>query len=502
MIDRDLYGGKYSDNVNSPNIQKAYYSKENKREITLEFESDQQMAWVEDTTLIDKNGNAVKQLMRNMFYFNENEENNLVTEGRAVDNKIILSLNSPPPNTTFNYLPAFHDDKVFQQFGGPFLKNKVGMRAFSFEDVAIENYKAPTTPKLNTPELAIIPISFQAITVYWKAVQNARYYILERKSSATDSYRQIASLAININEYTDTQLLENKIYYYRLIAIGDKNESEYSYINANTLAKLAIPEVTASTVSFQTIKVAWKAIPNATSYGLERKISLTDSYKEIIKLQANITEYSDNQLSDNTLYYYRLKAFGDRTESEFANAQASTTKILATPELTVSTVSFQSLKISWKSILNATNYLLERKSVLTDTYKEVLKSDQNISEYSDNSLKDNTLYYYRLKALGDKTESGYATAQANTATILSNQEEINNLFTLFPNPTSSGISVRFKQPSSGKLSLASINGTVFIEVEFKAQSEMLFPLNGFQKGIYFLQFKNEEKNLVEKLVIE
>ncbi|MDZ7896650.1 MAG: hypothetical protein U5N85_01285 [Arcicella sp.] len=49
-------------------------------------------------------------------------------------------------------------------------------------------------------------------------------------------------------------------------------------------------------------------------------------------------------------------------------------------------------------------------------------------------MKDNTTYYYRLKAFGDKTESDMAVAQANTAQILALEEDLTNIFTIYPNP--------------------------------------------------------------------
>lgn len=235
MIDRDLYGGKYNENVNSPNIQRAYFSKPDRKELVLEFEQDQQMVWVEDTVLIDKQGNAVKQYMKNMFYFNENSENTLVTSGKAVSNKIILSLNAPAPKDKFNYLPSFHDDQIFQQFGGPFLTNRIGMRAFSFDQVAIEEY----TPPLLTPEITINSLAFNQLKISWKSVPKTQKYILEAKRADEDTFKEIAILEAGQTEFLHTQLSQNTTYEYRLKALGDKTESEYGLQVALTPAILA-----------------------------------------------------------------------------------------------------------------------------------------------------------------------------------------------------------------------------------------------------------------------
>ncbi len=503
MIDRDLYGAKYNENVNSPNIQKAYFSKPDKKELTLEFESDQKMVWVNDTILIDKKGNPVKQFMKNMFYFDFNSKNDLVTDGRAVNNKIILTLNAPPPFNTFNYLPPFHDDQIFKQFGGPFLTNKIGMRAFSFDGVAIEDYVIPSTLPLTKPELSVNALSTESLKISWKPVSKATSYVLERKLSANDSFKELIKLDATKTEYVDLALSENTLYYYRLKAISDNNpESDYATAQASTIAKLAKPELSINAISFESLKISWKSVSKATSYVLERKLLAADSFKELIKLDVSKTEYVDLALPENTLYYYRLKALGDNTESDYTTAQASTNAKLTKPELSVNTLSFESLKISWKPVSKATSYVLERQLLATDSFKELAKLDATKTEYVDLALKDNTNYYYRLKALGDNTESDYATAQASTSMILALGMEIDDSFIIFPNPSNSQVTIRFKQPTSAKLSIISLYGSIYFEEELKKISEKTITLSNYQRGIYLIVVRSYDSILTKKLVVE
>ncbi len=594
MIDRDLYKAKFTENINSPNVQKAYFSKADRTRITLEFESDQKMVWVEDTLLYDKRGNGVRQYMKNMFFFGENNSlNDIVITGRAVDNKIILTLNNPPPaKNTINYLPAFHDDAIFTQFGGPFLKNTIGMRAFSFDEVAIEPYIASNFEPLATPELSVSGITFQTLKLSWKTVNQAKFYVLQRKTNPNDAFQEIAKLGADKTQYSDSLLKDNTTYYYRLKALGDKPESDFGTAEGLTLAKLNLPELSANIISYQSLKISWKAINNATLYILEKKANLNDSFKELAKLGADKTTFSDSLLKDNVTYFYRIKAYGTNTESEFATAQAITPQKLTMPELYVATVSFQSLKISWKTIPKATSYILERKAALNDIYKEIAKLGIEKTQYSDSLLKDNTTYYYRLKALGDKTESDFvmaesttpqklstpelsvnatsyqslriswkaipkaisytlerkanpndsfkelvklgadkivysdsllkdnstyyyrlkafgdktesdvAVAQANTAQILILEEDLANIFTIYPNPTSTEIHLKFTKPSNGKIAVFNVIGAVAFESDLKNQMILTINAANFQKGIYFVKYSNLEGEFVRKLVVE
>lgn len=594
MIDRDLYKAKFTENINSPNVQKAYFSKADRTRITLEFESDQKMVWVEDTLLYDKNGRGVRQYMKNMFFFGENNTlNDIVMAGRAVDNKIILTLNNPPPaKNTINYLPAYHDDAVFKQFGGPFLKNTIGMRAFSFDEVAIEPFVASNFEPLTTPELSIGGLTFQSLKLSWKTVNQAKSYILQRKANANDAFQEIAKLGADKTQYSDSLLKDNTTYYYRLKALGDKPESDFGTVEGLTLSKLNLPELTVnivsnqslkitwkaipkansyilerrdnsnnsfkelaklgadkttysdsllkdnvtyfyrikafgvntesdfatvqattpqklnlpelsvSTVSFQSLKVSWKTIPRATTYILERKAVLSDIYKEIAKLATDKTAYSDSLLNDNTTYYYRLKALGDKTESDFGMAENTTPQKLNTPELVVNTISYKSLNIAWKSISKATSYLLERKANQSDAYKEIAKLEADKTVYSDSALKENTTYYYRLKAFGDKTESNFVIAQGNTAQILVLEEELSNGFTVYPNPTSTEIHLKFAKSTTGKIKLFNAFGTIFYETELKNQMSLIIPVFNYSKGSYLLRLSNAEGDFLKKIVVE
>ena len=505
MIDRDLYKAKFTENINSPNVKKAYFSKADRTKITLEFEPDQKMVWVEDTLLYDRGGRGVRQYMKNMFFFGENNTlNDIVVAGRAVDNKIILTLNNPPPaKNKINYLPAFHDDTVFPQFGGPFLKNAIGMRAFSFDEVAIEPFVASIFSPLETPELTVSTVSFQSLKITWKAVAKANLYVLQRKTNLNDAYKEVATMSANKFTYSDSLLKDNTTYYYRLKAFGSDNpESDFATAEGVTLAKLNLPELSVNIVSNQHLKVAWKAIPKAVSYTLERKANPTDSYQNLAKFGADKTTYSDSLLKDNVTYFYRIKAFGTNTESDFVMAENTTPQKLITPELSANTVSYQSLKIAWKAIPRAISYTLERKANPNDAYKELVKLGADKTLYSDSLLKNNSTYYYRLKALGDKTESDVAVAQATTAQILILEEDLISIFTLFPNPTNSEMQLKFTKPVSGKISIFNNVGMSFFEADLKNQAGLMINVSNFNKGVYLVKFSGLEGDFVRKIMVD
>ena len=123
-------------------------------------------------------------------------------------------------------------------------------------------------------------------------------------------------------------------------------------------------------------------------------------------------------------------------------------------------------------------------------------------EFIDTQLKDNSIYYYRIKAFGDKTESDYAIIESKTLSILGVIDEVNKVVLLYPNPASQFVIVKFSKPITGKLTLLNLNGIPIFEVDMERVLQEKVPLNNFSKGIYLINFKNKENNFTSKLIVE
>lgn len=71
---------------------------------------------------------------------------------------------------------------------------------------------------------------------------------------------------------------------------------------------------TATPISTSSVTLAWSAVDGATGYTLERKTS-AGSYSQIATPGAEATTYSDNGLSENTTYTYRVKSVNSQGSS-------------------------------------------------------------------------------------------------------------------------------------------------------------------------------------------
>jgi Carbohydrate esterase, sialic acid-specific acetylesterase/Secretion system C-terminal sorting domain len=575
---RDFYNSTDRDNINAPNLRKAYFSSKSKNEITLMFDSEQNLSWTESYKNL---------LMKNQFYLNG--VNQVVKFGVSNANKIILKLNNSIINSTISYLPSFIESQnVEDQYRGPYITNSRGLRALSFHEIRVENYSTPalekpdlsaklkigkavelswdeivgansyvlemrnlqndsysvlkTLSKGNTsftvenldyntnytfriktvsdklesdysfaqiltakvmaaPQLKAEATYFDALKLTWNAVPESVAYIIEAKNLNNNTFELLAKVDNNTFEYQVKSLKDNTLYTYRIKSVGIFSESVYTNAEIKTIALLANPELNVMPLYYNSLKVSWKTILNAKSYILEKK-EVGQDYKKINTFDSNTLTFIDKDLQANSTYSYRLKAFGDKTESVAISIDGQTPVLLATPELVTVSTEYNQIKISWKPVQNATQYVLENKLPETDVYKELIKIDGSKTEYIDSGLKEKTTYFYRLKAFGDKTESQYVISNAQTVAILKTEEEILNGFSFFPNPAHSQITLRFSKPMTGQISLTDIRGVEIFQKEIIKKTESIISLNNYQSGVYLLNFKNEDGVISRKLVID
>ncbi len=145
LISNQIYKRTYSIEIQSPNIQKAYFMSEAERnKIHLVFEDGQNMRITKDTLVTDNNGNPIQAKLARYFYWDKLNMGSFepyISNIEAVNNEVIITFTQNYTGNTIGYLPDYHRD--FQTstreyaFPGPFIKNSLGMRAFAFSNFPI-----------------------------------------------------------------------------------------------------------------------------------------------------------------------------------------------------------------------------------------------------------------------------------------------------------------------------------------------------------------------------
>jgi hypothetical protein len=230
LIQRDFYQLKDTLNINSPDIKKVFYTSEEKKQLVLVFDEGQQLVYPEKY----KHSEHVTLDMKDFFSLDGNAGS--VLSGKADNNRIILELSGSRNAATLNYLPEYvAEGRIDYPFRGPYIKNKLGMRALTF-------YQVPVKMALTTPVLTAAAESEGVTVLKWAPVKDATGYVIERKLTSEDAYKTLVYLNASSYQFDDKTAYAGGKTAYRVKAVGSLTESaDYAYAEVETPLVLGVP---------------------------------------------------------------------------------------------------------------------------------------------------------------------------------------------------------------------------------------------------------------------
>lgn len=359
--------------------------------------------------------------------------------------------------------------------------------------------QAVTPAYLSNPNLISKLENLNNIKLSWELVPNSNNYTLE-KSTNNKPYEILKILSNQTIEYLDKDITYGTVYNYKIKAVGNQTESLSSNAVITTPKELETPLLKASVINKNSLSIVWKKSIGATYYYLERSSGVS-SFEKISQSDSSKISFTDINLIENTKYSYRIKASGNFTESKFDTLSIKTPDYLANPELTAEAITYEGVKIKWQAVPSATKYILENQLQGGLTFTKVFESD-NLLEFTDSKLKENTSYLYRLRAFGTVSESKFGLVSVKTASILANLEDTNLYFNIFPNPSNEKVSVIFPEPILGNLSIFDLNGKEIFNLNITKQKSVDLNISSLQKGIYIITITSNQHYTSRKLIIE
>jgi len=297
-------------------------------------------------------------------------------------------------------------------------------KVFAFNEYGenSSNEKTVTTPPCGTipdapSDLILEVLSSNEIKVkFTDNSDNEDGFKIERKELG-GVYTEIKTLSANVNEFIDN-VNPNTTYYYRVRAFNAYGFSPYSNEANATTPQAGTPpnaptDLIASASSCNEAVITFEDnSDNEDGFKIERKIE-GGSYSVIKTLSKNTTNYTDNSVSPNTKYYYRVYAFNTFGSSSMSNefvleVPPCGTKPNAPTNLFGEAISKSEITLSWKDNSdNEDGFILERKEE-GGTYSPITTIQKDTNKYSDKNLLPDKVYYYRIKSFNSYGESDYS----------------------------------------------------------------------------------------------
>jgi glucose/arabinose dehydrogenase len=184
----------------------------------------------------------------------------------------------------------------------------------------LDGYAAIT---LGTPPIIEVELTWQDNS------NNEDGFIIERKIES-GSFQEIAILNKNVTAYLDWDLLDSTLYTYRVRAFHISSVSPYSNeFEVTTPVRLAAPSNLVATSTGPTqVLLNWQDnTMYEDGFKIERKLE-GGVYSLIDSVTTNISTYLDDDVSDGTVYYYRIYAFLNGIVSFYSNEDSAKTPLI------------------------------------------------------------------------------------------------------------------------------------------------------------------------------
>ena len=163
---------------------------------------------------------------------------------------------------------------------------------------------APVITKLTAPSIKT-SASWNSCTLRWNRINNARNYILYRKTNS-GKYTKIKTLNANTTSYKDTKITIGNKYSY-VIRASKKTSSGYIYSPVSKAVTVK-PNLLRPSIKLKTLKgkqpLSWKKISGATGYVIYQKKG-NGSFKKVKTISSKNTSYTF-KTAKNVTYSYRL----------------------------------------------------------------------------------------------------------------------------------------------------------------------------------------------------
>ena len=256
--------------------------------------------------------------------------------------------------------------------------------------------KIHTTLAKPDVDFSVDDVSGKAV-LEWDAVEGAVGYEVHRSTSASKSYKAIATLGTTETRYEDASATVGKSYYYKVIAIGENSESVFSAYKKLT-SKCAQPDVEGQVDGGSGKPVlTWEKISGAKKYTVY-SVSAEGKLKSL-GTTTKLT-FTHTKAVVGTEYTYVVKANG--SESAYHSINSETVKgqcVCARPAVTVTIDSTTGKPVlSWKAVTGAVSYDIYRAGAADGEF-EKLHSQAEL-KYTDEAAAPDTACCYKVVAIG------------------------------------------------------------------------------------------------------
>ncbi len=244
------------------------------------------------------------------------EDNSSEEEGYIVERKLGLG--------SFQKIATVSSNSTLYKDSGLTPNQTYWYRVAAFKRYIV-NYSSETS--IITNDTILAPTNFTAdiqpiskIRLRWKDNSNNEIGFVIQQSEDGLAFKELKRIPANTNEYYDSTVVEEKIYYYRISAFNSATNSAFAEKNVIIPLELKAPDHLSVTYLNGAIKLMWiNNNKNEDFTIIERSEINSTNFIKLDSTTTGITSYIDNSTLPSKTYFYRLYSRKVTSRSSYSN---------------------------------------------------------------------------------------------------------------------------------------------------------------------------------------
>lgn len=290
------------------------------------------------------------------------------------------------------------------------------IRAYKKNENGVTSKSKPSNEVSATPTLeagkitSVTGVDYRTLEIKWNKVDGADGYVIYCSETKDGTYKVIKTITSgNTLSYQNSSRVPGVTYYYEIRAYrmvdGKKAYGEYSPVVGKATALSKVADVKAASAAYNAVNLSWSKVSGASGYVIEWSETSSFATKKTKTITSGSTlSYKVSSLTFNKKYYYRIRAYytqedGSRTYGNYSSVVSTTPVLPGSKISSVSSVNYNTVKITWSKVTGATGYKVYRSTSSGGTYSTVatIKSGSTVSYQNTGLIRDKT-YYYKVRA--------------------------------------------------------------------------------------------------------
>ena len=237
------------------------------------------------------------------------------------------------------------------------------------------------------------PTTFNTIMLNGDAVAGAKSYEIFYSTSPNSGFKRLANVKKTFYKFSKAKC--GVTYYFQMRVCQKGVKSEFGPISYGKTALTGSTTLQVKKTTYNSVTLRWNKVPGAKKYEIFCMDSMGKEWKSLgIK---GGTSFTHKKLVTGATYYYQIRPVRDSFYGNYSNGVSSTTILGDISKLKVKATGVDKMKLTWRKVKGATQYVILRAESIDGAYEVVGHS--NKASYTDFGLKSGTTYFYKVYAI-------------------------------------------------------------------------------------------------------